>query len=110
KLDKEEAKTYLSSYISHVTKKALSYIREDKNSNDEEALILQIRTCNEIIQLLSSKLKDEESASWKLEEKGEILTSIYNKINNVRAIQKKNAIRPVTSISQSSLFTGSHYE
>lgn len=110
KLDIVEAKTYLSSYISEVTKKALSYIREEKHANEDEALILQIRTCNEIIQLLSSKLEDEDIASLKLEEKGEVLTSIYNKINNVNAIKEKSVIRPVTSISQSSLFTGSHYE
>ena len=109
KLDVEEAKVYLASYISEVTRKALSYIREDAN-DDDEALLLQIRTCNEIIQLLSAKLQDEEFATLKLEEHGEVLTSVYKKLNTVRAIRIEKPIRPVTSISHSSLFTGSHYE
>ncbi|MFB5086545.1 DUF3427 domain-containing protein [Psychrobacillus sp. PGGUH221] len=110
KLDVEEAKTYLASYISEVTKKALSFIREEANVEDDEALLLQIRTCNEIIQMLSVKLQDQEIASLKLEEQGEVLTSVYKKLNTVRALRIEKPIRPITSISQSSLFTGSHYE
>lgn len=109
KVDAEEAKTYLSAYISAVTKKALSIIREDA-SNRDTALIEQVRTCNEIIQVLSEKLQDEEFAALKLDEQGELLTSIYHKLNSVRAIRQDQTTRPATSISQSSLFTGSHSE
>ena len=108
-LDVEEAKVYLASYISEVTRKALSYIRQDANT-DEEALLLQIRTCNEIIQLLSNKLQDSEIVNLQLEERGEVLTSVYKKLNSVRALRSVKPIRPITSISHSSLFTGSHYE
>ena len=110
KLDVEETKTYLANYVSEVTKKALSYIREEKNTTDQETILLQIRTCNEIIQLLSQKLKDEEFTSLQLEEKGQVLTSVYKKINTVRTLHKKESIRPLTSISKSTLFTGSHHE
>lgn len=110
KLDVEEAKTYLASYISEVTKKALSYIREEASKDDDEALLLQIRACNEIIQMLSTKLQDQEIAALKLDEHGEVLTSVYKKLNTVRALRSEKPIRPITSISQSSLFTGSHYE
>lgn len=110
KLDVEEAKTYLASYISEVTKKALSYIREEANTDDDEALLLQIRACNEIIQMLSTKIQDQEIAALKLDEHGEVLTSVYKKLNTVRALRSEKPIRPITSISQSSLFTGSHYE
>lgn len=110
KLDVEEAKTYLASYISEVTKKALSYIREEANTDDDEALLLQIRACNEIIQMLSTKLQDQEIAALKLDEHGEVLTSVYKKLNTVRALRSEKPIRPITSISQSSLFTGSHNE
>ena len=71
---------------------------------------MQIRTCNEIIQLLSAKLQDQEIATLQLEEHGEVLTSVYKKLNNVLAIRSEKPIRPITSISHSSLFTGSHYE
>ena len=109
KMDFEEAKTYFASYISEVTKKALSYIREDAKE-DEEALLLQIQTCNQIIQLLNSKLHDEDFENLQLDERGEILTSVYKKLNSVRAVRKEKPTRPITSISQSSLFTGSQYE
>ncbi|MEK4523651.1 DUF3427 domain-containing protein [Psychrobacillus sp. FSL W7-1457] len=109
KMDFEEAKTYFSSYISEVTKKALSYIREEAKE-DDEALLLQIQTCNQIIQLLSSKLHDEDFVNLQLDERGEILTSVYKKLNSIRTFRKEKATRPLTSISQSSLFTGSQYE
>ena len=44
-IDVEEARKLLSSYISSVTRRALKYTR-DNNSNDQEALLGQIRTCN----------------------------------------------------------------
>jgi hypothetical protein len=59
-LDVEGAKTILSSYISAVIKKALRFIRENNKKDDKEALLSQIKACNEIIQSLS-KLADESS-------------------------------------------------
>lgn len=108
-LDVEEAKVYLSSYISEVTRIALAFIRED-HTNPSEALMRQVRICNEIIHNLSEELQDEEFEALKLEESGELLTSIYRKLNTVRALQRSEPDRPVTSISQSSLFTGAHHE
>lgn len=109
-LDVEEAKTILSSYISTVIKKALRFIRENNKKDDKEALLSQIKACNEIIQSLS-KLADESSLqSSKIAEEGEILTALYSKINNIRAAREEKSIRPVTPLSQSSLFTGASQE
>ncbi len=108
-LDVEEARKMLSSYISAITRKALKYVRENETDN-REALVRQIRTCNEIIAILSQHLDDEEFRSLQIEEEGEVLTSIYAKMNNVRSTQSNKIIRPVTPISESSLFTGSQYE
>jgi superfamily II DNA or RNA helicase/HKD family nuclease len=108
-LDVEEARKLLSSYISLVTRKALKFIR-DNESNDQQALINQIQTCNDIITTLSERLDDEEFHQLRIEEEGEVLTSIYSRINSIRSIQKGEIIRPVTPLSQSSLFTGSNYE
>ena len=111
KLDVEEARKRLSSYISDITRKALRYIREDFSSNEsKEALLKQIKTCNEIIEILAKNLDEEEFKKLKLSEEGEVLTSIYSKLNNVRALRKMKEIRPITPLSESSLFTGSHYE
>lgn len=108
-LDVEEARKILSTYISIVTRRALKYIREN-DTDDHIALLNQIKTCNSIIELLSQKLDEDEFDSLKIEENGEILTHIYSKLNSVKSIKKEEIIRPVTPLSQSSLFTGSSYE
>lgn len=111
KLDVEEARKRLSSYISNITRKALRYIREGFSANEsKEALLKQIKTCNEIIEILAQNLGDDEFEKLKLSEEGEVLTSIYSKLNSIRALRKIDEIRPVTPLSESSLFTGSHYE
>lgn len=108
-LDVEEAKKILASYISAITRKALRYVREEE-VDDEEALLNQIRVCNEIIFILGERLDKKEFEGLKISEEGEILTSIYSKFNSIKSIRKDKIVRPITSIAQSSLFTGSHYE
>ena len=109
RLDVEEARKVLSTYISSVTRRALKYVR-DNESDDHLALINQIQTCNEVIATLSEQLDDQEFQSLKIAEEGEVLTSLYSKINHVRSIKKGEIVRPITPLSQSSLFTGSNYE
>lgn len=101
-IDVEEARRLLSSYISLVTRKALKFVR-DNESNDQQALVNQIKTCNEIITTLSDRLDEEEFRQLRIEEEGEVLTSIYSRINSIRSIQKGEIVRPVTPLSQSSL-------
>ena len=48
--------------------------------------------------------------SLKIAEEGEVLTYIYSKMNSVKSITKEEVIRPVTPMSESSLFTGSSFE
>ncbi len=110
KLDVEEARKMLATYISSVTRRALNYIRDEHKNDDEKAIIGQIKTCNEIIAILSERLNDTEFASLQIAEEGEVLTSIYSKLNHVRSLKKDEIVRPITPISQSSLFTGSHHE
>ncbi|WP_026477586.1 DEAD/DEAH box helicase [Alkaliphilus transvaalensis] len=108
-IDVEEARKILSSYISEVTRRALRYVRENI-SDDKEALLSQIRTCNDVIEILSVRLPVDEFDKLKIEEEGEILTSVYSKINSIKSIERESVVRPITPISQSSLFTGSSYE
>lgn len=105
KLDGEEAKILLSQYIASVVKKALQYIRSDNIENDEY-LLKQVNICNEIIELLKSSINESDFEELKIIETAEILTYVYSKMNNYT----KEIIRPMTSISQTSLFTGSKYE
>ena len=87
KLDPVEARKLLASYISEVTHRALTYIREEPSTNDGEVLLRQIRTCNEVIQTLSESIRDHEFRSMKIEEQGEVLTSVFKNLNTIRAIK-----------------------
>lgn len=112
KIDIEEAKNILSRYIGEITKKALSYIRDDiKDSKEEEVILKQIRACNEIINILSEISNENSLKEYNISEKAEILMSLYSKINSIRYVNKEiKVIRPTTSIAESSLFTGSYLE
>lgn len=78
-------------------------LEKENNDSDKEALLSQIKAANELIKLLSNISKEDELLNYEILEKGEVLKSLYSKI------REKN-VRPVTSISQSSLFTGSFKE
>ena len=108
-IDKEEAKVVLSQYVECVIRKSLNYIR-DKEKNDDDKLLKQIKVCNKIINVLANESNEEDVKKYKIDESGELLTSLYLKINNKRALSNNKAVRPKTSIAQSSLFTGSIVE
>jgi len=86
------------------------FIRENNKQSDKEALLSQIKACNELIQGLSKLAADKNIQGLKIAEEGEILTALYSKINNIRGIKEGKVIRRVTPLSQSSLFTGSVHE
>ncbi len=106
-IDPEEAKDILAKYISDVTKKSLSYIR-DENESDESSLKKQIETCNSIINVLKDNLSENEAEELKINEKAEVLTYVYSKIDNPNF--HENFERPETSIARTSLFTGANSE
>ncbi|WP_211748453.1 DEAD/DEAH box helicase [Paenibacillus sp. Marseille-Q4541] len=108
-MDPEEARLILSSYISIVTRKALKMVREQISDN-KEALLAQIRACNDMIITLKNNLDEREFDDLQISEQGEVLTHIYSKINTIRAVKDIKELRPVTPMSQSSLFTGSKAE
>ena len=91
KLDAEETRKLLSTYISTVTRKALSFMRDDSDK-DSEVLLRQIRACNEVINSLSLSLNDEEFQELRIEEQGEVLTAVYSKLNTVRAFREEKVI------------------
>lgn len=107
KLDAEDAKNILTQYIANITKIALKYIRDDYRES-EEYLLKQIEICNGIIDLLKENLQDEELEDLKINESAEVLIYVYSKMNNTSF--NNEIIRPETSISRTSLFTGSKKE
>lgn len=108
-LDVEEARKVLSNYISIVTRKALNYVR-DAYTEDRTALLKQIHLCNEIIKTLSKQLDAGEYKKLQIDEEGQVLHSISSKLEQGKVQKKQELIRPITSIAESSLFTGSNVE
>jgi len=109
KIDNTEAKVILSQYISKVIRKALNYIR-DKEKEDSDKLLKQIEACNNIINILSEVSNEEDIKKYEIDKNGEILNALYSKVNNKKALKKEKIVRPVTPLSQSSLFTGAFLE
>lgn len=88
----------LAQYLGPVLKKSLEFLEDSQGST----IIEQIACCNEIIRLLATITKEECLGQCVIPEDGEILLSIGD--------EKGSASRPVTPLSQSSLFTGSALE
>ena len=109
KIDNEEAKAILSQYIAKVIRKSLNYIR-DKEKEDSDKLLKQIEACNDIINILSEVSNEEDIKKYEIDKNGEILNALYSKVNNKKALKKEKLVRPVTPLSQSSLFTGASLE
>ncbi len=106
-LDSEDAKTFLTQYISEITKTALEYLR-DETKEAQEYLIKQIELCNDIIELLKQKLNEEEFEELKIAQSAEVLTYVYDKMNYT--LFDNQVIRPEKSIARASLFTGAKLE
>ena len=111
KLHAEDARRILTIYISYVINQALQYLRDSFSSSMEsESLLSQIRLCNEIVREIAEHTKEPEFEDNLILEKGEVLTSLYEKMNSARSIRFVKAVHPETSIVENALFTGSTNE
>ncbi|MCQ2531056.1 MAG: DUF3427 domain-containing protein [Lachnospiraceae bacterium] len=106
KIDSAEASGVLTGYISEVIKKSL-----DKLS-DGENVTAQVELINKIVNVLSGETGDDiEKLS--VTEDAEQLIALLSSDDPMVKIGKKKAkdvVRPETSVSQSSLFTGAIHE
>lgn len=104
-IDEEESSTVLSQYLYGVIKKTLSYI------NEEDKLKKQIEISNKIIEFLKETTGDQNISEYLITEDAEMLLAVLDKVNSKYAVaNEKDIVRPATSLSQSSLFTGSNTE
>ena len=101
-IDAAEAQHILSDYIAKVVEQGLFYIRDEYK---EQSKSIQIAACNEIIKKLSELTKSDDILEWKIGDKGQQLFAVVKKTE-----QKIKDNRPVTSLSISTLFTGSKLE
>lgn len=110
KLRPNNARKLLLNYLSDVTERALDTINENDIDVDfEERIKKEIYVCNEVIDLLRSKLSFDEYKELDISENAEILEYAYNKINN-SFFDKKSIIRPITSLVEPTLFTNNSKE
>ncbi len=108
KIDGAEASSILSQYVSEVLKKSLDRISEGNND-----ISSQVNLVNKIVELISSETAMDDMKSFEVDSDAEQLLALLASDDPLVKIGQKKAkdiARPETSISQSSLFTGSIHE
>ena len=106
----ENAKNLITEYLKEVTRKALDCIQEKNvDVEDSERVLKEIEICNEILDLLRTKLDFDEYKDLDLSMDAEVLEYAFKKLNN-NSFDGKNIVRPVTSLVEPTLFTNSSKE
>lgn len=104
-IDSEEAAGILSKYVKKVVEQSLNNISES-----DDSLTKQIELVNKIIGAIKQNTSEGIADDLEIAEDKQLL-SVTDKTNTIQAINDKvKVIRPVTSIAQSSLFTGAVHE
>jgi len=106
KIDTAEASKILAKYMTEVIEKGLDNIKDN-----EKDLSSQIRLVNELVNTIIKETGDQDLEELSVDERAEQLLAILDNKNNINSIVKNSEIiRPETSISVTSLFTGSGHE
>lgn len=105
-IDKAEASQILSKYISQVVEKGLDNLVD--NGGDIQA---QIELTNKIVSTIKAQTHEDAFDGLSVDERAEQLLALFDKTNTIYSINEKaEVVRPVTSLAQSSLFTGAVHE
>ena len=108
-INHEESSLILSAYIGHLVRSGLQYIHKN-DDKDKENINKKIKIINKIINILAENT-DKEYISSIIPTPPQQLLSLYRKENNITLLKKKIKIeRPITSLCQSSIFTGAKHE
>ena len=106
----ENAKNLITEYLKEVTRKAMDCIQENNvDLEDSERILKEIEICNEILNLLRTKLDFDEYKELDLSMDAEVLEYAFRKLNH-NSFDGKNIVRPVTSLVEPTLFTNSSKE
>jgi len=106
KIDAAEASGILTGYLSEVIKKRLDII------SDGENVSAQVELVNKIVNVLFGEMEDDISELAVTEDAEQLIALLSDDDPMVKLGRKKakDVVRPETSISQSSLFTGAVHE
>lgn len=103
-IQKYDTTTLISLYLTHIFRKAFASQKESTHSGDS-----QIAVANALIATLAEKIGDPGLLQCHIQTDGEVLLSVIDKTISA-TYQTPAIIRPNTSLTLSSLFTGSHIE
>jgi superfamily II DNA or RNA helicase len=105
-LDGAEASCILAKYAAEIIEKGLDNLKDSGgNLNDQVALT------NKIVSLIQSETKEGAFESLTVDQRAEQLLALLDKKNSTYSLKGKvEVVRPETSISRSSLFTGAIHE
>ena len=105
-IDSAEAAKVLAKYVAEVVEQRLAHVK-DKGGD----LSSQVELVNQIVSAISEQAQEPELAGLSVAQRAEQLLALLEKKNTGLAVDdKKELIRPETSIAQSSLFTGAAHE
>ena len=105
-IDTAEASKVLSKYVAAVVERGLENLKD--NGGDLNA---QVALANQIINTIMAETKEADFDELSVAERAEQLLALFDRQNSIVAIDEKaEVVRPETSISQSSLFTGAVHE
>ncbi|UWG96534.1 DUF3427 domain-containing protein [Dehalobacter sp. DCM] len=105
-IDPEEAPRIISKYLAEVLETVLSNVKDNGGSIQDQVVL-----ANHIVALVSDQTAQESLSALSVDEKAEQLFALFDKENNIFALNDKaEIVRPVTSLAASSLFTGAVHE
>lgn len=106
-IDAAEAAQVLTQYLTEVIQKGLDHVKDGG-----DGLPSQISLTNEIVRLIEERTQEADFAALRVDQRSEQLLALLKENDPMLAVGKTaaDAIRPETSIAQSSLFTGAVHE
>lgn len=101
-IDTAEASKVLAKYVAEVVERGLENLKDNGGG-----LNAQVALANQIITTIKAETKEADFDGLSVAERAEELLALFERQNSIWAIDEKaEVVRPETSISQSSLFTG----
>lgn len=105
-IDNAEAAKILSKYIAQVVERGLDNLVD--NGGDIQS---QISLVNKLVSTVKVETSESDFSGMEVDKRAEQLLALLDKKDSIYGLNEKaEIIRPVTSLSQSSLFTGAIHE
>ncbi|MCH5148156.1 MAG: DUF3427 domain-containing protein [Clostridiales bacterium] len=105
-LDEAESAKILSKYVAQVIEKGLDNLIDNGGGIES-----QISLVNKLVSTVKVETSDSDFIGMEVDKRAEQLLALLDKTNTIYGLNEKaEIVRPVTSLSQSSLFTGAIHE